>query len=74
MNQGHRIEVQRTAKEEKADLRVKSQKKLDHIHDHMEVLLRSELPRLLMWKLIFQLLAEEYRMRRGSAESLSLGS
>ena len=35
MNQGHRIEVQRTAKEEKADLKVKSQKKLDHIHNHM---------------------------------------
>ena len=64
MNQGHRIEVQRTAKEEQADLRVTGQKKLDHIHDHIEVLLRSELPRLLMWKLILQLLAEEYRMRR----------
>lgn len=64
MNQGHRTEVQRTAKEEKADLRVKGQKKLDHIHDHIQALLRSELPRLLMLKLIFQLLAEEYRMRR----------
>ena len=64
MNQGHRIEVQRTAKEEQADLRVNGQKKLDHIHDHIEVLLRSELPRLLMRKLILQLLAEEYRMRR----------
>lgn len=37
MNQGHNTEIWRTAKEEKEDLREKSQEKPDQVHGHEEL-------------------------------------